>query len=1636
MYVLHSGTTGGTFLTNKDLMKNVCNTFQVFLLSAENDFLSLFKYDGELVLVKKFMRKDTWSANKFHDSWLTYVYFDILLNFKIDLVHIRHFINHSFDLPEVAKRLKIPVIVSLHDFYLICPYYVLLDENNKYCAGKCNDNFESCYNSLASLNNINSKKIIPIWRYNVSKMIKSVDYFITTSDFVKNLFLSIFPELSDISFDVIEHGRDFPIITETLYEFPKKDCPIKILCPANYLNIMKGSDFIKSIKKLDESNRIEFHFLGNCRDGIEEYGISHGTFKRDDFYNKVKEIKPSFIGIFSIWPETFCHTLTEAWSCNIPVLGSNIGVIKNRIIKSNGGWIIDVNNPKKAYEEIISIAENISDYGKILKNIEQMSLTSSKDMAEQYMQIYNFFLNDNYFINFENKKYIPPSDITSNKKIISDSELFDNSFYLNKYSDVNQNNLDPLNHWINWGYKELFRNPNSYFSNSFYSTYYLKDEPPWNALTHYALFGSKNNYKRNVFDNLFKDYDDKIDLIISSLKKHVTIIVISYENTTLKNCLSLILKYTFLSFNIIILTFVEISDELNNYLNDNFDYEIYIIKHNSFLLYLIDDIILEINNDVVLINSSVEVSFNWLIKLIISAYSHDDVGYVSPLSNNIINAHPLQHNSSNSLIFTTDGLNLIAFRSSSDIKVCSKYWDGLCLLIKNSAIGDFSFNKNFVCFDDGRGIINFEVSSWRYLIDDSTYVYYNSYSIPKKYLGYSPSKILVSDKNISSVDYMISKAMADSNYDNLSRRILFIIDKDIIRNHILLDYIREIYNCFYLYFDANQIILYDDSFLEIYQYSDDMSYNNIKKFIFNILVSFKIDLIQFDCLFEYSFIFMKLCNLLNIPFFVNLTSLYNKYSLDSFIDYYYNNFKEKFIDFLSLSEKIFINADFEFKFNHLFNYFKNKLCLIDSNNLNNFNNSIKLKKDFLKVLIMGNVDENSLLFDFLKHVSESNLSLFKFIYFAQREIYESEQLIFQGNFEKDYFLDIVHNENINFILIPCLFNDIFNILEQLSFENIPFLVFDDDLLINIVGCYGKYLKLDSKSKFDLINSLAKIDFNIYDNLVKTIIKNNFSIMSEVSQINQLFINQYEKNSFVTLYVPELMFDYNVNEKTSRFSTFDEFLSYSYLNPIIHFPFSKNEKICLDMMNKLSNYLVNSSKSSYHPLISIIMPVYNRENVVMNAINSVLNQSYDNFELIIIDDCSNDGTSDILNNLSDSRINVFYNNVNMGSSKSRNVGLDNSTGEIIAYLDSDNLWCETYLEAIVGAFTILPDADAIYSAQWVYDNFGDLASIRFGSYNKSLLHNKNYIDLNSFCHKRYLINSIGGFDDSLTRLIDWDFILKISMHYKIYSIPILLSKYFTSENNRISSNSGGNINIRKSNKNYMKCILNNYDYYPSVSDSSNRKVLCIIYGYSSLNNIKNCINSLKLSKLDLKIWILKDLENKSLNLYFNSLSENIEIMNCSNFDDISDKLKNIDRCCDDILLLCGDYMVGEYAIENMLKISNSYKNAVIVPQNIKLAGNSEIIKHVPYASIDFSCDISPSLYYNNIINLPYFYDGEELELNYITNFCFYLNNEVIKKIMKNDGFEKYFYNNDFYNLFYNILGLRIIYCSNSFVFSLE
>ena len=97
-------------------------------------------------------------------------------------------------------------------------------------------------------------------------------------------------------------------------------------------------------------------------------------------------------------------------------------------------------------------------------------------------------------------------------------------------------------------------------------------------------------------------------------------------------------------------------------------------------------------------------------------------------------------------------------------------------------------------------------------------------------------------------------------------------------------------------------------------------------------------------------------------------------------------------------------------------------------------------------------------------------------------------------------------------------------------------------------------------------------------------------------------------------------------------------------------------------------------------MSIIMPSYNTANYIGESINSVINQTYKNWELIIVDDCSTDNTDEIVKKfLNDKRIKYFRNNKNSGAAISRNKALREAKGKWIAFLDSDDLWVPEKLE---------------------------------------------------------------------------------------------------------------------------------------------------------------------------------------------------------------------------------------------------------------------------------------------------------------------------------------------------------------------
>ncbi|EGW38474.1 glycosyltransferase family 2 protein [Desulfosporosinus sp. OT] len=115
-------------------------------------------------------------------------------------------------------------------------------------------------------------------------------------------------------------------------------------------------------------------------------------------------------------------------------------------------------------------------------------------------------------------------------------------------------------------------------------------------------------------------------------------------------------------------------------------------------------------------------------------------------------------------------------------------------------------------------------------------------------------------------------------------------------------------------------------------------------------------------------------------------------------------------------------------------------------------------------------------------------------------------------------------------------------------------------------------------------------------------------------------------------------------------------------------------------------------------VSVIMPAYNAEKYIEKAINSVLNQSYDQFELIVIDDGSEDNTAEIIKAMviKDKRVHFFRNEKNRGVSASRNLGIAQSIGDWIAFLDSDDMWRSEKLEKQINLIRNNEHANLIYT----------------------------------------------------------------------------------------------------------------------------------------------------------------------------------------------------------------------------------------------------------------------------------------------------------------------------------------------------
>ncbi len=204
-----------------------------------------------------------------------------------------------------------------------------------------------------------------------------------------------------------------------------------------------------------------------------------------------------------------------------------------------------------------------------------------------------------------------------------------------------------------------------------------------------------------------------------------------------------------------------------------------------------------------------------------------------------------------------------------------------------------------------------------------------------------------------------------------------------------------------------------------------------------------------------------------------------------------------------------------------------------------------------------------------------------------------------------------------------------------------------------------------------------------------------------------------------------------------------------------------------------------------PTFSVILPCWNSINFIERSITSLKNQTYKNFEVIIIDDSSSDGTLEKINEIKDSRMKVYRINSNRVVAKSRNLGIEKSQGEWIAFLDSDDWWTQDKLEYckkyINGEVDLIYHDLQIETERSKYFNRKQNKSCKLKKpILIDLLIKGNVISNSSVVVRKNLIREIGGINESrdLAASEDYNTWLRIaSLTDRFLFLPRILGYYF-------------------------------------------------------------------------------------------------------------------------------------------------------------------------------------------------------------------------------------------------------------------
>jgi glycosyltransferase involved in cell wall biosynthesis len=236
--------------------------------------------------------------------------------------------------------------------------------------------------------------------------------------------------------------------------------------------------------------------------------------------------------------------------------------------------------------------------------------------------------------------------------------------------------------------------------------------------------------------------------------------------------------------------------------------------------------------------------------------------------------------------------------------------------------------------------------------------------------------------------------------------------------------------------------------------------------------------------------------------------------------------------------------------------------------------------------------------------------------------------------------------------------------------------------------------------------------------------------------------------------------------------------------------------------------------SKQPFLSVVIPLYNKENYIESTIKSVLNQSFQNFEIVVVNDGSTDNSVNVVKKLNDPRVRL-YSNKNHGLSYTRNFGIKKSIGKYIALLDADDLWRSDYLDCI-SYFIKSYKNEFVFATNnytWFHKKTPNLKVPPKSAYNSKLIkdyfsYRKNLFSYSSIVFHKSVFDKIGYFNENVNHGEEEEFSIKCLLHYNLVYTSDKKVFYLRNVKNQLTAPNQKRIRV-----------LPNYGYY--LENNSNK-----------------------------------------------------------------------------------------------------------------------------------------------------------------------------------------------------------------------